>query len=110
MTERDIFLAVLDLPDPTARAAYLDAACGNDTARGVRVEALLRSYEAAGSFLAEPAVAAPEPGQVVTRTLAPDAGAESTPTGDTPSPEDDALSRSEEHTSELQSLAYLVCR
>src|SRR5438034_8988698 len=82
MTERDIFLAVLDLPDPTARAAYIDAACGGDNARRARVEALIRSHDAAGSFLAEPAVAAPEPGQAVTRSLAADAVAESTPTDD----------------------------
>src|SRR5687767_15315593 len=33
-----------------------------------------------------------------------------TPTGGTGSPTDPADRRSEEHTSELQSLAYLVCR
>jgi regulation of enolase protein 1 (concanavalin A-like superfamily) len=92
MTERDIFLAVLDLPDPAARAAYLDAACAGDAARRARVEALLRSHEAAGSFLAAPAVAAPEPDRAATRTLGPDAGAGSTPTGGgTPGPEDEAL-------------------
>src|SRR4051794_8430709 len=80
MTERDIFLAVLDLPDPAARAAYLDAACGRDAARRARVEALLRSHEAAGSFLAEPAVVAPDPDRAATRTLATDA--ESTPGDD----------------------------
>src|SRR5437764_12039258 len=91
MTERDIFLAVLDLPDPAARAAYLDAACGGDAARRARVEALLRSHDAAGSFLAAPAVAPPEPAHGTTRTLGPDAGGESTPTDGTPSPEDEAL-------------------
>ena len=30
MTEREIFLAVLDLPDAAARAAYLDRVCGGD--------------------------------------------------------------------------------
>src|SRR6476646_1626036 len=70
MTERDIFLAVLDLPEQAARASYLDAACGGDAARRARVEALLRSHEAAGSFLAEPAVAAAEPGRDATRTFA----------------------------------------
>src|SRR5438132_3846621 len=89
MTERDIFLAVLDLPDPAARAAYLDAACGGDANRRARVEALIRSHDAAGSFLAEPAVAAPEPDRA-TRTLSPDAG-DSTPTADTSSPPDEAL-------------------
>ena len=41
MTERDIFLAVLDLPDAKAKTAYLDAACGGDVALRARVEALL---------------------------------------------------------------------
>src|SRR5438270_264165 len=92
MTERDIFLAVLDLPDPAARAAYLDAACGANAARRARVKALLRSHEAAGSFLAEPAIAEAEPDSATTRTLGPAAGAESTPTGDgTPGPDDEAL-------------------
>src|SRR5438105_2788435 len=91
MTERDVFLAVLDLPDPAARAAYLDGACGGDAARRERVEALLRSHEAAGSFLAAPAVAPPEPGHGDTRTLGPEPGGESTPTDGTSSPEDEAL-------------------
>src|SRR4051812_26911608 len=96
MTERDIFLAVLDLPDPAARAAYLDAACGGDAARRARVDALLRAHESAGSFLAEPAVA--PPGRDATRTFAgdplrgyPDADATRT-TGDAPAPDDEALS------------------
>src|SRR5439155_18559582 len=88
MTERDIFLAVLDLPDPAARTAYLDEACGGDTALRARVEALCRSHDAAGSFLAEPAVAAAEPDRA-TRTLPPDAG-DSTPTG-MPGPADEVL-------------------
>src|SRR5436309_9595003 len=98
MTERDIFLAVLDLPDAKARAAYLDAACGGDAARRAHVDALINSHKAAGSFLAEPAVAAPELGQAVTRSLADDAGADSTPTDDAlgflaPSQRPDALGR-----------------
>jgi uncharacterized protein (TIGR03067 family) len=62
MTERDIFLAVLDLPDAAARTAYLDAACIGDAPRRAKVEALLKAHENAGSFLAEPAAALPEPG------------------------------------------------
>ncbi len=91
MTERDIFLAVLDLPDPAARAAYLDAACGGDAARRARVEGLLRSHEAAGSFLAAPAVAQPEPDRGATRTLGPDPAADPTPTGGAPPADDEAL-------------------
>jgi hypothetical protein len=95
MTERDIFLAVLDLPDPAARAAYLDAACGGDTARRARVDALIRSHQAAGSFLAEPAVL----GQAATRTFDMDSAAESTPGDDealgflAPSQRPDSLGR-----------------
>jgi serine/threonine protein kinase/formylglycine-generating enzyme required for sulfatase activity/tetratricopeptide (TPR) repeat protein len=57
MTERDIFLALLDLPDPTARAAYLDEACRGDPGLRARVESLLRSHADAGSFLGTPTVA-----------------------------------------------------
>src|SRR5439155_12785139 len=89
MTERDIFLAVLDLPDPAARTAYLDEACGGDTALRARVEALCRSHDAAGSFLAEPVVAAPEPDSG-TRTLPPGRG-QATPTGDTSGAADESL-------------------
>src|SRR5262245_15032816 len=71
MTERDIFLALLDLPDAAAKAAYLDRACGGDAALRVRVEALIRSHEAAGSFLANPAVAPHEPDQAATRAFDP---------------------------------------
>src|SRR5438105_12126302 len=94
MTERDVFLAVLDLPEPAARAAYLEAACGGDAAKRARVEALLRSHEAAGSFLAEPAVAAPEPGHAATRAFAAAPDAEDTRTGggtSAPDAEDEAL-------------------
>ena len=56
MTEREIFLAVLDLPDSADVATYLDEACGGDSALRARVETLLRSHEIAGSFLKSPAV------------------------------------------------------
>jgi formylglycine-generating enzyme required for sulfatase activity len=77
MTERDIFLALLDLPDPEARAARLQQACGGDPALRARVEALVRSHDRAGSFLASPAVAPPEPDAAATRDL----GGESVPDG-----------------------------
>jgi serine/threonine protein kinase len=78
MTERDIFLAVLDLPDPAARAAYIGAACGGDAGRRARVEALLQSHESAGSFLAAPVVASSEPGPANTEAFdaTPRVGAE----------------------------------
>src|SRR5262245_5627046 len=84
MTEREIFLAVLDLPDPAARAAYLDGACGRDAALRDRGEALLRSHEPVGSFLGKPAVA--PPGADAARTQALDGEADPGPPG-----EDDAL-------------------
>jgi serine/threonine protein kinase len=69
MTERDIFLALLDLPDPAARAAYLDGACGGDNALRARVEALLQAHDTAGSFLEIPAVAPPDPNVAATREV-----------------------------------------
>lgn len=55
MSERDIFLALLDITDPAERETYLDRTCGGDPALRERVEGLLRSHEAAGSFLDLPA-------------------------------------------------------
>jgi serine/threonine protein kinase/Leucine-rich repeat (LRR) protein len=59
MTEREIFLAVIDLPDASARTAYLDCACATDPALRLKVESLIRSHQEAGSFLGTPAVARP---------------------------------------------------
>ena len=69
MTEREIFLAVLDLPDPTARARYLDGACGGDPARRARIESLLSSHDSAGSFLGSPVVDPPESDNGVAQEL-----------------------------------------
>jgi formylglycine-generating enzyme required for sulfatase activity len=60
MTEREIFLAVLDLPDAAERSRYLDKVC-HDPAQRARVNALLSSHDHAGSFLGTPAVQPPEP-------------------------------------------------
>ncbi|MGP0063315.1 MAG: serine/threonine-protein kinase [Isosphaeraceae bacterium] len=46
-----IFAEALERTDPAARAAYLDAACGDDTALRCRVEALLAAHDGAGRFL-----------------------------------------------------------
>ena len=46
-----IFCGALERPAADERAAYLDAACGQDAALRARVEALLRAHEAAGGFL-----------------------------------------------------------
>ena len=54
MNERAIFMEALDRETLAERSAYLDEACGSDTALRRRVEALLTSHEQAGSFLGKP--------------------------------------------------------
>jgi WD40 repeat protein/serine/threonine protein kinase len=51
--ERELFVSALDKP-PSARAAFLDAACGGDRALRERVEELLREQEEVGGFLETP--------------------------------------------------------
>jgi serine/threonine protein kinase len=68
MTEREIFLAVLDLPDPEARSHYLEKVCG-DSVQRARVEALLLSHDTAGSFLDCPAVSPLAPHALATKGL-----------------------------------------
>ena len=55
MTEEQVFLAALDLPDAAARAAYLDEACGTDAGLRRQVEALLAAHFQSGEFLDVPA-------------------------------------------------------
>jgi eukaryotic-like serine/threonine-protein kinase len=57
MTEREIFSAALDFPDPVGRASYLDGICRGDLALRAKLEALLKSHDGAGSFLIRPVVA-----------------------------------------------------
>jgi WD40 repeat protein/serine/threonine protein kinase len=57
MNERSIFVGALEKPTAAARAAYLDAVCGEDAALRARVEKLLVAHEAAGGILDRPAVA-----------------------------------------------------
>jgi serine/threonine protein kinase/WD40 repeat protein len=52
--EQMVFAGALLCATPEAQAAYLDGACGPDTALRRRVEALLRAAEGAGDFLEEP--------------------------------------------------------
>jgi serine/threonine protein kinase len=52
--EQVLFAEALQCATPEARVAYLNAACGTDTALLRRVEALLRAAENAGDFLEEP--------------------------------------------------------
>ncbi len=53
-SEQSVFAEAILLPTPEARAAFLEAVCGTDTALRQRVEALLRAAENAGDFLEEP--------------------------------------------------------
>jgi eukaryotic-like serine/threonine-protein kinase len=55
MSERDIFMAVVQKEGAEARAVYLREACGADAALRQRVEDLLRAYERASGFLESPA-------------------------------------------------------
>ena len=52
--EEAIFKAAFKLKSSTKRIAYLKRACGNDADLLARVEALLKAYEEAGSFLESP--------------------------------------------------------
>ena len=51
MTERTIFLAAIEIADPTERLAYLDQACGGDEALRSQVEELLKSHAQGIQFL-----------------------------------------------------------
>src|ERR1700748_2126815 len=59
MTDRDLFIAALDLDNPAERQAYLQDACGDDSAARRRIEALFMVYENAGGFLESPPDAPP---------------------------------------------------
>jgi glucose/arabinose dehydrogenase len=54
-----VFDQAAEIPDPAARAAFLDQECAADAPLRERAEALLRAHDAAGSFLALPAVPRP---------------------------------------------------
>ncbi|MEZ5940777.1 MAG: SUMF1/EgtB/PvdO family nonheme iron enzyme [Planctomycetaceae bacterium] len=56
MTERDIFLAALEIDDLDARQAHVESACAGDTELLSRVQALLASHESQSQFLDTPAV------------------------------------------------------
>ena len=77
-TEKErLFNAAAELKNPARRAAFLDAACGEDAALRAELEDLLRHDEAAGSFLQMPALAPregrpPGPGAGDTATDAAD--------------------------------------
>src|SRR5690242_92621 len=67
---KEIFLTAAELPDQAAQVAYLHQACDGDASLRMRVEALLRAHDSAGSFLGTPVVT---PGAHATPTLALDA-------------------------------------
>src|SRR5262245_66118220 len=55
MTERDLFLAVLEIDDPADRAAYLARECAGDVCLRDRAAELLRAHTASGPFMDRPA-------------------------------------------------------
>jgi serine/threonine protein kinase len=57
MTERSIFLAMLEIEDLAARSAYLDRACAGDPALRSQVEQLLQAHQEPGPFMERPAPA-----------------------------------------------------
>ena len=81
MSERDIFMALLDLPTAAERAEYLEAACGGDADLRRRVEKLLGSHEAAGSFLDLTPARPSGPDRAATRAFSPDPDHADTRTG-----------------------------
>lgn len=46
MNEESVFAAALEIPDPAARAAYLDRACAGNPALRREVDALLAAHGA----------------------------------------------------------------
>jgi len=54
MDEQSIFLAALEKSTPAERSAWLDRACGANTALRQRIETLLSRHDDAGSFLERP--------------------------------------------------------
>src|SRR5438105_8971159 len=55
MTERSLFLAVLDIDNSAERSAYLDRACAGAPALRAQVEELLKAHEGPGPFMDRPA-------------------------------------------------------
>src|SRR5437016_4088793 len=55
MSERDIFIAALEIEDPAERAVYIDRTCAGDADLLRRVGGLLDAHGRAGKFLDRPA-------------------------------------------------------
>ena len=51
MTERDLFIAALQIDDPAERAAYLDQGCGGDQELRDRLDVLLDAHDQPSSVL-----------------------------------------------------------
>ena len=62
---RAVFDEAAEIDDLAAREAYLAAACAGDAHLRRKVDALLQAHDQAGSLLAQPAVAPPDPALVV---------------------------------------------
>ena len=56
MNERELFLSALEIEDPVARRAHVQAACAGDAQLLDRVESLLQSHEGPSQFLNTPAI------------------------------------------------------
>jgi eukaryotic-like serine/threonine-protein kinase len=54
MTEEQVFLAALDLPEPVDRVCYLEKVCGGDVEFRRQVDELLAAHFKTGAFLDEP--------------------------------------------------------
>lgn len=54
MNEHSIFLAALEIADPSQRASYLDQACADNPSLREQVEALFKAHERSGEFLDVP--------------------------------------------------------
>jgi eukaryotic-like serine/threonine-protein kinase len=57
MTERTLFLALLEIDDPAQRCAFLDESCAKHPELRRDVERLLQAHTATGDFMARPAAA-----------------------------------------------------
>ena len=64
MTAEEILAAAVERKTRAERVAYLDGACGNNFELRTLLDGLLRSHEAAGSFLEQPIVGALSAGEV----------------------------------------------
>lgn len=66
-----IFLLALQKNDPAERNAWLDEVCGDDQEQRLRVTALLRAYDDAGSFMETPASGGPPNDEISLSFLKP---------------------------------------